>query len=355
MLVHEVAASTEATYRRIVRTYAAWAGDLPFSADSVSRYLLELQRRGRSPYYRRSVRNALVIAHSVGTGKTYSLQTIAMEMRRLKTANKPMIVVQNATLGQFARSFKALYPQANLLIGNEKRTKGDNRAAFIAQATTRDWDAIVIPQSFFEMIENDPKREQDYVQERIAELEDMILKAERDAGNTNSIDLDGSSRSLRSAIGKALMRTRKRYKARLDRVLKRLAESKDDLITFEKMGIDALLVDEAHAYKRGDFYTKMDRVKGLDANGSDRSLDFLMKTQWIHSKTPGRNVILATGTPISNTLAEMWTMLRYVRPDVLQKFGVETFEDFVVTFATVVVDVDETPRGDFRQVLRLAK
>ncbi|MFA6245052.1 MAG: SNF2-related protein, partial [Candidatus Hydrogenedentales bacterium] len=139
------------------------------------------------------------------------------------------------------------------------------------------------------------------------------------------------------------------------RILDRLSEKSDDLITFEKLGVDALLVDEAHNFKRGDFSTKMERIKGLDTNGSDRSMDFLLKTRWIQTKSPERNVILATGTPISNTLAEMWTMLRYIRPELLKQFGVETFDDFVGTFATAVATIEETPSGGFSQVLRLAK
>jgi N12 class adenine-specific DNA methylase len=304
----------------------------------------------------RAVSEGTLVAHDVGTGKTFSLISISMEMRRLGVASKPMIVVQNSTLGQFARSYKTLYPGAKILVGNEKRTKGENRAQFVAQAALEDWDAVIIPQSFFERLANDPKREEAYVTNRMREIEDAILQAEREAGNTDAIDFDkATTKKMKSALGKNMLKVRKRYKARLDRIFQRLEDKGDVMLTFEQTGVDALLVDEAHAFKRGDFYTKMDPVKGLDTNGSDRSMDFFLKTQFIHQRTPDRNVVLATGTPISNTLAEMWTMLRYVRPGLLKKFNVETFDDFAGGFTRVQSAVVETPTGDFKEVLRLAR
>ena len=304
--------------------------------------LRDWQKRGAM----RAVQEGTMLAHTVGTGKTFTLITAAMEMRRLRTARKPMIVVQNSTLTQFANSFRRLYPTARLLVGNSKQTEGDKRTAFIARAATGDWDAVVIPQSFFERIPNDPEREQSYVQEQLDALDQMIAEAE-------GPKFDG--KRAKTALGKQLLKTRKRFENRMNRILDRLAKKSDDLITFERLGVDALLVDEAHNFKRGDFQTKMDRVKGLDTNGSDKSMDFLLKTMFIHDHSPDRNVVLATGTPISNTLAEMWTMLRYVRPNLLKDFGVSTFDDFVATFATTKASLEETPTGGFSQVTRLAR
>lgn len=304
----------------------------------------------------RALQEGLILGHDVGTGKTYTIITIASEAKRLSLAEKPMVVVQNSTLGQFARSFKRLYPGARLLVGNASQTKGDKRKDFIAKAAVRDWDCIVIPMSFFERLPNDPQRERDYVQSKLDEIDAAIVAAEREAGNSKAIDLEkATARTMNSQLGKQLIRVRKRYKARMDRVMARINEKSDDLITFDQMGVDMLLVDEAHAFKRGDFYTKMDPIKGLDTNGSDRSLDFLLKTQFIHDRTPDRNVILATGTPISNTVAEMWTMLRYVRPQMIKKFNVETFDDFAGTFTQATASIQETPSGDFKQVLRLGR
>jgi N12 class adenine-specific DNA methylase len=272
----------------------------------------------------RALTEGLMLAHSVGTGKTSTLITIAAEMKRLGIANKPMVVVQNSTLGQFARTFKQMYPSAKILVGDAKQTKGERRREFIARAATGEWDTVIIPQSFFERLPNEPGRERDYVRARLDEIDEAIAEAERkEGGKPENI---GNTRKMVSALGKRLLKVRKRYAVRLERILDRIRTRADDLLTFDMLGVDALLVDEAHNYKRGDFYTKMDPIKGLDTNGSDRSMDFLMKTMYIHDKTPNRNVILATGTPISNTLAEMWTMMRYIRPDLIEKFNVSTFD-----------------------------
>lgn len=301
------------------------------------------QKRGAA----RAVQEGTLFAHTVGTGKTYTIITTAMEMRRLGVAKKPMVVVQNSTLTQFANSFRRLYPAAQMLVGNSKQTDAKRRKQFVAKMATREWDAIIIPVSFFERIENDADREAAYVQEQLQNLEAMIREAE---GRDYSPD-----KRPKSALGKQLQRVKRRFEARMERILERLKKKADDLITFEQLGVDALIVDEAHHFKRGDFQTKMDRVKGLDTNGSDRSMDFLLKTQWIHQKSPDKNVILATGTPISNTLAEMWTMMRYIKPGLLKQFGVDTFDDFVGTFATTKATIEETPTGGFAQVLRLAR
>lgn len=341
------ASEIEKTYNQffngvVQRTYPVPTFDrFPGASDAV--LLTDWQKRAAM----RGVHEGTLDAHTVGTGKTYTLITTAMEMRRLKTARKPMIVVQNSTLTQFANSFRKLYPTANILVGNEKKTKGDLRKKFVAMATTRDWDSVVVPMSFFERIENDPQREADYVAEQVQALEDSIREAEGDKYTP------GGRPS--TALGKQLLRVLRRYENRMDRALQRMRDRKDDLITFEGMGVDALLVDEAHNFKRGDFHTKMDKIKGLDTNGSDRSMDFLMKTMWVQQRSPDRNVVLATGTPISNTLAELWTMLRYIRPNLLKNFKVDTFDDFIGTFATPVATTEETPTGGFAQVLRLAK
>lgn len=295
----------------------------------------------------RAVEEGTLFAHTVGTGKTYTLITTAMEMRRLGTAKKPMVVVQNSTLTQFANSFRKLYPMANVLVGNSKQTKGEKRKEFIAKVATRDWDAVVIPVSFFERIPNDPQREADYVQQQLDELELAIREAEGKDYNPN--------KRPKTTLGKHLQKVKRKFENKMERILARLAEKRDDLITFENLGVDAILIDEAHKFKRGDFITKMDRIKGLDTNGADSSMDFYLKTQFIHTKSPDRNVVLATGTPISNTIAELWTMLRYIRPGLLEQFHVQTFDDFVGTFARAEASIEETPTGGFQQVLRLAK
>lgn len=341
------AAEVEKTYNQLFNGMVARVFPVPkldrFPGASDTVKLRDWQKRGSM----RAVQEGTLFAHSVGTGKTYTLITTAMEMRRLAVANKPLIVVQNSTLTQFGNAFRRLYPTAKILVGNERQTAGDKRRKFIAKIATGDWDAVVVPQSFFERIENDPAREQAYVQEQIRNLEEMIRTAEGQGYNP--------AKRPSSPLGKQLLKVKRRFENKMNRILQRLQEKRDDVIFFENLGVDALLVDEAHNFKRGDFLTKMERVKGLDTNGSDRSMDFFLKTRWIHQRSPERNVVLATGTPISNTLAEMWTMLRYVRPQLLEKFGAGTFDDFAGTFATTVSTLEETPTGGFSQVLRLAK
>ncbi|MFA6239972.1 MAG: DEAD/DEAH box helicase family protein, partial [Candidatus Hydrogenedentales bacterium] len=250
------ATEVEDTYNRLFnglvrREYPVPSFDrFPGASDAVQ--LRDWQKRGAV----RAVQEGTLFAHSVGTGKTYTLITAAMEMRRLGTARKPVIVVQNSTLTQFANSFRRLYPTARILVGNAKATAAKKRKGFVARVATGDWDAVVLPMSFFERIENDPDREQAYVHEQLDALEAMIREAE---GPNYKPDKRPSS-----SLGKQLIKVKRRFEAKMTRILDRLAAKSDDLITFEKLGVDALLVDEAHNFKRGDFSTKMERIKGLD-------------------------------------------------------------------------------------------
>lgn len=295
----------------------------------------------------RNLRESTLMAHAVGTGKTYSLITTAMEMRRLGLAKKPLIVVQGATLDQFAASFRRLYPTANILVPTQKDREATSRQRLTARIATGDYDAVIIPHSFFNLIENDPQREKAYIQEQLDEIERAISEADDNP-------LERSSRRKDPRV-KELERIKKRIEARLEKVLTRIQQRSDKVLTFEQMGIDALLIDEAHAYKRSSFVTKMSNVKGIDTDSSQRSMSLLMKIRWVHEKTNGRNVILATGTPISNTMAEAWTMMRYVRPDLLEELGVTQFDDFASAFGDVIASFEETETGDFKQIMRFAK
>lgn len=284
----------------------------------------------------RALQESCLLAHGVGSGKTMLQITLAMEMRRLGTARKPWIVVQGSTLSQFAASFKALYPGARILAPTEKQRTAKNRRRLLAQIASGDWDAVITPHGFFNGVSVSPETEGRFIREQVSEYEDLL----------QSIDKD--EKITRKQIEKKI----ERLKVRLEN----LADSrKDENIFFDELGVDALIIDEAHAYKRGQFVTKMDNVKGLDRDSSQRSFHMLMKARLVQDKTGGKNVVMATGTPISNTLTEMWTMFRYTRPDLLREFGVEQFDDFATTFATTSISQEETATGEWKDVERFNK
>ena len=294
--------------------------------------LRDNQKRGVS----RALQESCLLAHGVGSGKTMLQITLAMEMRRLGTAKKPWIVVQGATLAQFAASFKALYPGARILAPTEEQRNAKNRRRLLARIASGDWDAVITPHGFFNGVSVSPETETRFISEQISEYEDMLE------------GMDKEQRITRKQIEKKIERLKLR--------LEKLADTrKDENIYFDDLGIDALIIDEAHAYTRGQFVTKMDNVKGLDRDSSQRSMQLLMKARMVQAKTGGKNVVLATGTPISNTLTEMWTMFRYTRPDLLKQFGVEQFDDFATTFAATSVTQEETATGEWKDVERFNK
>ena len=293
----------------------------------------------------RGLQESTLLAHGVGSGKTMLQITLAMEMRRLGTAKKPWIVVQASTLSQFAATFKTLYPRAAILAPTEKQRNAKNRQRLLAQIASGDWDAVVTPHGFFNSISIDPENEARFIETQIEEYKDSL----RNDFEVDDIDKKKSSES----------RTVKQIRKKIEKLKNRLEAlsntKKDENIYFEQLGVDALIIDEAHVYKRGSFYTKMDNVKGLDRDSSQRSMQMLMKARHVQAKTGGKNVVLATGTPISNTLTEMWTMFRYTRPDLLKEFGVEQFDDFASAFADTSIDLEETATGEFKQVERFNK
>lgn len=287
----------------------------------------------------RILQESTLLAHSVGTGKTFIMITAAMEMRRLGMAKKPMIVAQNATTLQFAASFKRLYPTARILVPNRKQREASNRQKLMSQIATGEYDAIIIPQSFLNQLPDDPERMKGFVNAELAELKSARISAAHAEGNNSPRVKD---------LEKAMDRLE-------ERLQKLLARKTDDTVTFEQLGIDALFVDEAHAYKKLEFATQMDNIKGLDKGASERGLGLYMKTRWIQEKNAGKNVVLATGTPVSNTIAEAWNMLRFVRPDLLEKYDVEKFDSFASTFGDTITNLEQTAGGTFKSVTRFAK
>lgn len=321
----------------------------------------------------RATTQPVLLAHEVGTGKTYTLITTAMEMRRLGTARKPMIVVQNATVGQFVASAKALYPNAKVLTLEDADRKAEGRRAFYAKIKFNDWDMIVVPQSVFERIPDSIERQTQFIQDKIEEkmlvLEKMkeadpggksmiVRSAEREISRLEdemsqlaSGEEPTSGKKKKDAKKAAITRQNAEVKARelLDRAT-------DDVEDFDSMGIDAILVDEAHEYKHLGFATAMQRgVKGVDPSPSKKSQGVFLKAQAVLEKTGGKNVVFATGTPISNTAAEIWTFMRYLMPaDVMKEYDIYYFDDFVRNFGNLQQMLEFKTNGKFDEVNRFA-
>lgn len=319
----------------------------------------------------RGTMQPLLLAHEVGTGKTFTLISTAMEMRRLGTARKPMIVVQNATVGQFAASAKELYPNAKILTLEDNDRNAEGRKNFYAKIKYNDWDMIVVPQSTFEFIPDSDERQMQFVQDKIDEKM-LVLEQMREADSSGRdpitrraekelADLQAEMAALSEGISKKRTANNEKKKA----VAKQNAAVKaqemldrrtDDVENFDDMGIDALLIDEAHEYKHLGFATAMQRgVKGVDPSYSKKSQGVYLKTQAILEKNNGRNVIFATGTPISNTAAEIWTFMRYLMPkDTMKEYGIYYFDDFVRNFGNIQQMPEFNTNGKFKEVNRFA-
>lgn len=320
----------------------------------------------------RATTQPVLLAHEVGTGKTYTLITTAMEMRRLGTARKPMIVVQNATVGQFVASAKALYPNAKVLTLEDADRNADGRRAFYAKIKFNDWDMIVVPQSVFERIPDSIERQTQFIQDKIEEkllvLEQMkeadpngksmiVRSAEREINNLRDeiaqLANGGTTDKKKEKDAKKAAVTRQNAEVKAREMLDRAT---DDVEDFDSMGIDAVLVDEAHEYKHLGFATAMQRgVKGVDPSYSKKSQGVFLKVQSVLEKTGGKNVVFATGTPISNTAAEIWTFMRYLMPaDVMKDYSIYYFDDFVRNFGNLQQMLEFTTSGKYKENNRFA-
>lgn len=319
----------------------------------------------------RGTMQPLLLAHEVGTGKTFTLISTAMEMRRLGTAHKPMIVVQNATVGQFAASAKELYPNAKVLVLDDNDRNAEGRKNFYAKIKYNDWDMVIIPQSTLDKIPDSDERQMQFIQDKIDEKM-LVLEQMRQADTSGRdpitrraekelADLQAEMAALSDGISKKRTANNEKKKA----VAKQNAAVKaqemldrrtDDVENFDDMGIDALLIDEAHEYKHLGFATAMQRgVKGVDPSYSKKSQGVYLKTQAVLEKNNGRNVIFATGTPISNTAAEIWTFMRYLMPkDTMKEYGIYYFDDFVRNFGNIQQMPEFKTSGRFEEVNRFA-
>ena len=319
----------------------------------------------------RGTQQPLLLAHEVGTGKTFTLISTAMEMRRLGTARKPMIVVQNATVGQFVASAKELYPNAKILTLEEADRSADGRKNFYAKIRYNDWDMIVVPQSTFEFIPDSEEREMAFVQDKIEEkmlILEQMKEEDPDGKNMITRQAEREIELLEEQLAGLADNASKKRTANDEKkravalqnaevkAMEMLDRRTDDVENFDDMGIDALLVDEAHEYKHLGFATAMQRgVKGVDPSYSKKSQGVFLKTQTVLEKNNGRNVIFATGTPISNTAAEIWTFMRYLMPaDTMKEYGIYYFDDFVRNFGNIQQMLEFTTSGKFKENNRFA-
>ncbi len=270
-----------------------------------------------------------LLAHVVGAGKTYTMVAAAMELKRLGLARKPLFVVPNHMLGQFSSELLTLYPGANILVAGKADFESTRRRELMARIATNNWDAVIVTHSGFERLPLSVKTREDFFDEQLAELERCIREQKSDAPN--------------SRIVKELERAKKRLEGKL----KALAAEhrKDNTLTFEELGIDRLFVDEAQAFKNLFYVTKMTRVAGLPQTASERAFDMFLKVQHVQRLNGGGGVVFATGTPVTNTMAEMFTMQRYLQMDVLRRQNLSHFDSWAATFGETVTAMELAPDG----------
>ncbi|MBQ9718412.1 MAG: DEAD/DEAH box helicase family protein, partial [Clostridia bacterium] len=281
-----------------------------------------------------------LLAHEVGAGKTFEMVAAAMESKRLGLCNKPLFAVPNHLTEQWASEFLRLYPSANILVTTKKDFEPANRKKFCARIATGNYDAVIMGHSQFEKIPMSKERQEKLLKEQIEEITDGI--AELEASNAERFTI------------KQLERTKKSLESRLSKLQD--DTRKDDVITFEQLGVDRLYVDEAHSYKNCFLYTKMRNVAGLSTTDSQKSSDMLMKCRYLDEITGNKGVVFATGTPVSNSMTELFVMMRYLQHDTLEKKHLNHFDAWASTFGETTTAIELAPEGTgYRARTRFAK
>lgn len=301
---------------------------------------IELRPHQRDAIARGLFGGNTLLAHEVGAGKTFEMIGIAMESKRLGMSNKSMFVVPNHIVEQFGREFNELYPAANILCATEKDFTPDKRKRFCSRIATGDYDAVIIGHSQFEKIPISKERQEYELQSQIDEIIDFIEEYKRDRDQKFTV--------------KQLEKTKKGLEAKL----KKLNDDykKDDVVTFEELGIDKLFVDEVHSFKNLYLFTKMRNVAGITTTDSQKSSDMLMKCRYMDEITNNKGIVFATGTPVSNSMAELYTMQRYLQYDELKKMHLQHFDSWASTFGETVTAIELNPEGNgYRSKTRFAK
>ena len=283
----------------------------------------------------------VLLAHVVGSGKTYEMVAAAMESKRLGIAQKSLFVVPNHLTEQWGAEFLQLYPGANILVATKKDFEPANRKKFCARIAMGSYDAVIIGHSQFERIPLSEERQKKIIEEQIEELEAGIQQAK--------LESDGSRFTV-----KQLEKTKKSLRRRLEKLENK--EKKDDVVTFEELGVDRLYVDEAHYYKNAFLYTKMRNVAGIAQNEAQKSADMFNKCQYLDEITGGKGITFATGTPVSNSMTELYTMQRYLQYGKLNRMGLGHFDSWASTFGEVVTSIELAPEGTgYRAKSRFAR
>lgn len=281
-----------------------------------------------------------LLAHAVGAGKTFEMVAAAQESKRLGLCNKSLFVVPNHLTEQWAAEYLQLYPAANILVATKKDFETKNRKRFCGRIATGDYDAVIIGHSQFEKIPMSIERQRAILEQQLEEITGGIAELKRNRGENFSIkQLEKSKKSIKQKLGKLNDQTKK-----------------DDVVTFEELGVDRLFVDESHYYKNLYLYTKMRNVGGIAQTEAQKSSDLFMKCRYLDEITGGRGTVFATGTPISNSMVELYTIQRYLQYNTLVKNGLQHFDAWASTFGETITAVELTPEGTgYRAKTRFAK
>ena len=281
-----------------------------------------------------------LLAHAVGAGKTFEMVAAAQESKRLGLCNKSLFVVPNHLTEQWAAEYLQLYPAANILVATKKDFETKNRKKFCGRIATGDYDAVIIGHSQFEKIPMSIERQRAILEQQLEEITGGIAELKRNRGENFSIkQLEKSKKSIRQKLDKLNDQTKK-----------------DDVVTFEELGVDRLFVDESHYYKNLYLYTKMRNVGGIAQTEAQKSSDLFMKCRYLDEITGGRGTVFATGTPISNSMVELYTIQRYLQYSTLVKNGLQHFDAWASTFGETITAVELTPEGTgYRAKTRFAK
>lgn len=275
------------------------------------------------------------VAHSVGAGKTFSLCAAVMEQRRLGLVNKPMVAVPNHCLAQIAREFLMLYPTARILVADDTNFVREKRQRFLARAATGNWDAIIITHDAFKFIPTPATFEKEFIEEQLASYEALVD------------NIDNNDRVSRKRV--------ERLKEGLQRRLENLRSRKDDLVHIGEIGIDQIIVDEAQQFRKLTFATNLGDLKGVDPTGSQRAWDLYVKSRYLSGINPGRELILSSGTPITNTLGEMYTLQRFMQHDELYAKGLHEFDAWAANFGDTRTELELQPSGSYKPVTRFCE
>lgn len=301
---------------------------------------IQLRAPQKQGIYRVIRQGDVYLNHAVGAGKTFTMIAAAMEEKRLGLINKPMFVVPNHMLDQFSQEFLMLYPAANIMVADEQNFHTHNRKQFVAQAALNTPDAIIITHSGFERIGVKPDTKQAFLKNKIEEWQ-AALEATKESDGDNRTSVKQLERNVES------------LERNLDELLD--AKEKDGAVYFEDMGIDKIYIDEAHEFRKLNFVTKMGNIKGIDPAGSQRAMDLDMKLQLLRQTKPTRAFVGASGTPVTNTMGELYTIQRYFQPDQLSQDGLDHFDVWANQFGEVVEGLEQNAAGNYEVVPRFAK